>query len=80
MMLTAEMVPYGLLISYDPDFPDFFRRSAAFADRILKGARPVNLPVEERNRFKLVVNLKATKQLALNVPSSLLVTANETIE
>ena len=80
MTMIAEMVPYGLLMSYGPDFPEFFRRSAAFADRILKGAPPADLPVEQPTRFKFVINLKVAKQLELGVPPSLLVAADETID
>ena len=80
MTMIAEMVPYGLLMSYGPDFPEFFRRSAGFADRILKGARPADLPVEQPTRFKFVINLKTARQLELGVPASLLVAADETIE
>ena len=78
--LIAEMVPYGLLMSYGPDFPDFFRRAAGYADRILKGAKPADLPVEQPTRFKQVVNLKVAKALGLTMPQSLLVTTDEVIE
>jgi putative tryptophan/tyrosine transport system substrate-binding protein len=78
--LIAEMVPYGLLMSYGPDFPDFFRRAAGYADRILKGAKPADLPVEQPTRFKQVINLKVAKALGLTMPQSLLVTTDETIE
>jgi putative tryptophan/tyrosine transport system substrate-binding protein len=77
---NAEQVPYGLLLSYGPDFPDYFRRAVGYVDRILKGAKPGDLPIEQPTRFKLVVNLKTAKALGLNVPPSLLATADEIIE
>ena len=76
----AETVRYGLLMSYGPDFPEFFRRAAGLADRILKGANPANLPVEQPTRFRQVVNLKVAKALGLIIPPSLLVNSDETIE
>jgi putative tryptophan/tyrosine transport system substrate-binding protein len=77
---NAEQVPYGLLLSYGPDFPDYFRRAVGYVDRILKGVKPGDLPIEQPTRFKLVVNLKTAKALGLNVPPSLLATADEIIE
>ncbi len=76
----AEMVPYGLLISYGPEFPEFFKRSAQLAVRILKGERPADLPVEQPTRFKQVINLRVAKQLGLSIPDSILVGSDETIE
>src|SRR6516164_7639825 len=75
----AEEVPYGLLMSYGQDFPDFFRRAAAYTDRILKGAKPADLPVEQPTKFKLVLNLKAAKALGITFPHALLVSADELI-
>ena len=75
----AEEVPYGLLMSYGQDFPDFFRRAAAYTDRILKGAKPADLPVEQPTKFKLVLNLKAAKALGLAIPQTLIVSADELI-
>jgi putative ABC transport system substrate-binding protein len=76
----GEMVPYGVLMSYGQDFPDYFRKAAVYADKILRGAKPADLPVEQPTRFKQVINLKAAKSLGLTIPSSLLVTADEVIE
>jgi putative tryptophan/tyrosine transport system substrate-binding protein len=76
----AEMVPYGLLMSYGPDLFDYFRRAAGYADKILHGAKPADLPVEQPTRFKQVINLKAAKALGLTIPPSLLVTTDEVIE
>lgn len=76
----AEMVPYGLLMSYGQDFPDYFRRAAAYVVRIIRGANPADLPVEQPTRFKQVINLKAAELLGLTIPQTLLVTADEVIE
>jgi putative ABC transport system substrate-binding protein len=76
----AEAVPFGVLMSYGQDFPDYFRKAAGYADKILRGAKPADLPVEQPTRFKQVINLKAAKTLGLTIPSSLLVTADEVIE
>jgi putative ABC transport system substrate-binding protein len=77
---NAEQVPYGLLLSYGPDFPDYFRRAVGYVDKILKGAKPGDLPIEQPTRFKLVINLKMAKALGLTVPPSLLATADEVLE
>jgi putative ABC transport system substrate-binding protein len=80
LSLIAEMVPYGLLMSYGQDFPDYFRRAAGYVDRILHGAAPADLPVEQPTRFKQVVNLKVARLLGLTIPQSLLVTTDDVIE
>ena len=77
---NAEMVPYGPLLSYGQDFAVFFRRSAGYVDKILKGAKPADLPVEQPTKFKLVINLKAAKALGLSMPQTLLAQADEVIE
>jgi putative tryptophan/tyrosine transport system substrate-binding protein len=76
---VAEQVPSGLLCSYGQDFPDFFRRAAAYTDKILKGAKPADLPVEQPTKFKLVLNLKTAKALGITFPQTLLVSADEVI-
>jgi len=80
LVSVAEEVPSGLLMSYGQDFPDFFRRAAAYIDKILKGAKPADLPVEQPTKFKLVLNLKTAKALGLTFPQTLVVTADEVIE
>lgn len=70
----------GGLISYGPNFPDLFRRSADYVDRILRGAKPSEIPVEQPTKFDLVLNLKTAKSLGLIVPATLLARADEVIE
>jgi putative tryptophan/tyrosine transport system substrate-binding protein len=79
MSYIAEEVPYGHLMSYGQDLPDFFRRAVAYTDKILKGAKPADLPVEQPTKFKLVLNLKTAKALGLSIPQTLIVSADEVI-
>jgi ABC-type uncharacterized transport system substrate-binding protein len=79
MAHIAEEVPPGLLMSYGQDFPDFFRRAVAYVDKILKGAKPADLPVEQPTKFKLVLNLNTAKVLGLSIPQTLIISADEVI-
>jgi ABC-type uncharacterized transport system substrate-binding protein len=79
MCVIAEEVPYGYLMSYGQDFPDFFRRAVAYTDKILKGAKPADLPVEQPTKFKLVLNLKTANAVGVGFPQSLILSADEMI-
>ena len=76
---TWIMVDWGL-IYYGADFADIFRRSASYAGRILRGAKPAELPVQAPTKVELVLKLKAAKALGLTVPPGLLIAADEVIE
>jgi ABC-type uncharacterized transport system substrate-binding protein len=77
---SRDYVEAGGLISYGPNYPDLFRRAADYVDKILRGAKPGDIPVEQPTKFDFVINLTTAKALGLTIPESFLLRADELIE
>ena len=80
MHSIREYVEAGGLMSYGPNFPDLWRRAGDLVDKILRGAKPADIPVEQPRKFDLIINLTTAKALGLTIPDKLLALADEVIE
>ncbi len=80
IFFQKEFVDEGGLMSYGVDYEDLFRRAAHYVDKILKGAKPADLPVQQATKFEFVINLKAAKQIGLTIPPVVLIRADKVIK